>query len=893
MAKAKANATADVLGAEKRRVIHLASFSKGTISVASHEPQPVETIQLLERFATVFDQTYTRFLDLQKAEAQAREAQIEAALEKVRSSSLAMHKSDELNEVVTILFEKIKELQMPVTAVGIGIYIDGSKDMDTYVCGENEDRLVINNYRLPYFRHKIWKDLTDAREKHLNFFSGNYSKEEKNSFYNYVIEHSSLRHLPDDIKSLIFESPAYIISMAPVNHSMFMINDFEGKILSENEVDVIKRFARVFDQTYTRFLDLQKAEAQARESQIELGLERVRARAMAMQNSDELKELIGIVFIELTKLDLVLTRCLIMIYDPKTNGSTWWMANSEAPTEPIGLYIKYHEHSPYLAYINAWREREYKWQYILEGTVKKEWDDFLFVETELSQLPDFVIAGMKAPNKVYLNSSFNNFGNLTLASLEPLSDEHFDILLRFAKVFDLTYTRFNDLQKAEAQAREAQIEAALERVRSRSMAMHKSDELKEVIRLVLDQFVHLNIKVEHAGFYIDYKTHDDMHIWLADPNLEPFFAIIPYFDTPTWNSFIDAKASGKTFHTDLLDFEEKNKFYKSLFKLFTIPEEAKEFYLQCKGLAVSTVLLGTVGLYIENFSGIPYTDEENKILMRFGNVFQQTYTRFLDLQKAEIQARESQIQLALERARAQSMMMQHSKELDDVLRVFHEQVLLLRIPSAFSFLWLPDEEKDRHIFWAAWAENNLFKSKAINYPLDRNEPATAQCLVDWKSSEPVVSYQVPPEGVANYFAAWSELISGVDELQPQHFSDGLYYVEAFMKHGCFGVIVKNPLAEDEKQILERLATEFEQTYTRFLDLQKAEAQAREAQIETSLERLRSKTMAMHNSSEVGESVACMFAEFVHLGISTNRCGILIFKDETLAEVWTAKANADG
>ncbi|MBK7379013.1 MAG: hypothetical protein IPJ03_08410 [Ignavibacteriales bacterium] len=81
------------------------------------------------------------------------------------------------------------------------------------------------------------------------------------------------------------------------------------------------------------------------------------------------------------------------------------------------------------------------------------------------------------------------------------------------------------------------------------------------------------------------------------------------------------------------------------------------------------------------------------IFKRFATVFEQTYTRFLDLQKAEAQARENQIQLALERARAQSMMMQHSKELDDTLRVFHEQVLQLGIPSAFSYLWLPDEEK--------------------------------------------------------------------------------------------------------------------------------------------------------------------------------------------------------
>jgi hypothetical protein len=54
--------------------------------------------------------------------------------------------------------------------------------------------------------------------------------------------------------------------------------------------DIFKRFAKVFEQTYTRFLDLQKSEAQTRESQIQLALERVRARTMAMQRSDELSE---------------------------------------------------------------------------------------------------------------------------------------------------------------------------------------------------------------------------------------------------------------------------------------------------------------------------------------------------------------------------------------------------------------------------------------------------------------------------------------------------------------------------------------------------------------------------------------------------------------------------
>ncbi len=45
-----------------------------------------------------------------------------------------------------------------------------------------------------------------------------------------------------------------------------------------NDTDLFTRFAKVFEQTYTRFLDLKKAEAQAREAQIETALEKVRSR---------------------------------------------------------------------------------------------------------------------------------------------------------------------------------------------------------------------------------------------------------------------------------------------------------------------------------------------------------------------------------------------------------------------------------------------------------------------------------------------------------------------------------------------------------------------------------------------------------------------------------------
>ncbi|WP_163500672.1 hypothetical protein, partial [Escherichia coli] len=66
---------------------------------------------------------------------------------------------------------------------------------------------------------------------------------------------------------------------------------------------------------------------------------------------------------------------------------------------------------------------------------------------------------------------------------------------------------------------------------------------------------------------------------------------------------------------------------------------------------------------------------------------------------------------------------------------------------------------------------------------------------------------------------------------------------------------------------------FEQAYTRFLDLQRAEAQAREAQIEAALERVRSKAMAMHNSSDLPATAIIAFSELKKLGFVPIRGGI--------------------
>ena len=74
-----------------------------------------------------------------------------------------------------------------------------------------------------------------------------------------------------------------------------------------------------------------------REAQIEAALERVRARAMAMHRSDELREVVVLVFKQLQRLGFDVRQCEIIIFDKETLGWELWGSGFTK----TGLYESY------------------------------------------------------------------------------------------------------------------------------------------------------------------------------------------------------------------------------------------------------------------------------------------------------------------------------------------------------------------------------------------------------------------------------------------------------------------------------------------------------------------------------------------------------------------------
>src|SRR6185436_15458490 len=117
------------------------------------------------------------------------------------------------------------------------------------------------------------------------------------------------------------------------------------------------------------------------------------------------------------------------------------------------------------------------------------------------QFKGILESGFQFPTKQFEHVVFGSKVSLMFITYEPVPEAH-DIFKRFGKVFEQTYTRFLDLQKAEANARESQIQLALERVRARTMAMQRSDELTDVAGLLFEQVSALGIKTWTAGFNV-------------------------------------------------------------------------------------------------------------------------------------------------------------------------------------------------------------------------------------------------------------------------------------------------------------------------------------------------------------------------------------------------------
>ncbi len=365
-----------------------------------------------------------------------------------------------------------------------------------------------------------------------------------------------------------------------------------------------------------------------RELEIEAALERVRARTMAMHNSDELVEASDVMFDQLKKLKIETLRIGICTIDGKTGAAEIWsrseikgkVENRILGVVPAGV------HPIFDNMVKAWKENKPFFTSNREGDEVREYYEKL---ASCLSYPE--------PNKYNERESVSAFffeeGSLNVVSLEPLNDEECQIMVRFGRVFGQMYQRFQELRFAEAQTREAKIEAALERVRAKAMAMHNSEDLALTVNTFFSELTDLKVTPHRCGVGIINKKSRSVDIKAntitQSKKVKKVAGILKLSGHPVLSSIFENWKLQKEYHP-VLRGNEIVDYYKVMNPQITFPDFAGDeiqygHYFFFKEGGVFT------------WTDRDLTENDLNIFRRFTSVLSLTYRRYIDLKNAEAQ----------------------------------------------------------------------------------------------------------------------------------------------------------------------------------------------------------------------------------------------------------------
>jgi SnoaL-like domain len=379
-------------------------FIQQHTSMPDHRTEEGETIALekiTKENLELRDAIKRRTIDLEQKN---RELEIETALEKVRAIALSMKDPADMLDVCKTISLQLQSLGVKdIRNVQTAIFYESTGTYMNYEYYTKHKKTFITETL--YTNHKIAKAfatkmLKGKGETYITHIRGQKVKD-------WLAYQKTTNVFIDRFLEKAGSLNYYWHSLGPV---ALGISSYMP--LSKEDLNLFKRFLNVFELAYTRYLDIELAIAQAKEAKIELALERVRARAMAMQHSDELAELVSALFKELTQLDFSLTSCIIWMHDHDHTNDTLWISSAEMnkPAEPFR--VKPFHDDFFKSIIHAWKAKDPKWIFKLTGSKKKNFEKAFF--KELPKLPDPLRKALIVPREVVFSASFNNFGALEM-----------------------------------------------------------------------------------------------------------------------------------------------------------------------------------------------------------------------------------------------------------------------------------------------------------------------------------------------------------------------------------------------------------------------------------------------------------------------------------------------
>ena len=234
---------------------------------------------------------------------------------------------------------------------------------------------------------------------------------------------------------------------------------------------------------------------------------------MAMQSSEELADTAAVVFQQLINLGIEPNRIYITIIKDDTGTCEFWITDEDGSKVSSGFKANLNENHSFKKMYAGWKENKKSITIDMQG---EELEEYF---RHLSKLNVPFKDGLSQKRRIQYIAYFSK-GFIGVASPDETKQETIQLLERFAAVFNLTYTRFNDLKQAEAQNKIIQAEND-----------RKTKELEEARQLQLsllprtlpqlsqfDIAVYMKTATEVGGDYYDFNVQPNgvLNIGIGD-----------------------------------------------------------------------------------------------------------------------------------------------------------------------------------------------------------------------------------------------------------------------------------------------------------------------------------------------------------------------------------------
>ncbi len=349
--------------------------------------------------------------------------QREQVLERLRGQALGMQSSDEIGAMCESVFRELRGLGLPLISSGIGI-VNDTGEAEVWGCSSDGSVLEAASWKL-----SADSPATRAQARGETYYHVEYDREQLKKQIRSQAELGNpigFLDLPED-------------QLPERTHSYGIFFD-RGRVqfttrdtISEDHIDLIRRFGEAFGFAHARWEELKVKEAQNRRLAVEASVQRLRAEVQSMDEASDFERILSLLAESLESVELSFGGCEIDVVNEPVEHPTMdhFVANGYRYTtfslDPSGSVSSnsYNLPAPFPT--------------VIERTLER------FIEGEPWQ-------GMSEEQRI-VEVPAGSYGRLRLTATdrETFEEDEIATLREFADAVALGYARYLDIREIQDQ----------------------------------------------------------------------------------------------------------------------------------------------------------------------------------------------------------------------------------------------------------------------------------------------------------------------------------------------------------------------------------------------------------------------------------------------------------